>query len=145
MSKFYLAGPLFCTSEINYNLFLQSAFKKAGMELVLPQTNVAIIDDEAMKDPDAARETAMKVAEADLEMLDGCDAVVFNLDGRVPDEGACVELGYAFAKGIPSYGLKTDVRSAEFGNDNMMITKALGGKVARSVADLIAMLKKDGL
>ena len=41
------------------------------------------------------------------------DIVVMVLDGRVPDEGACVELGMAYAAGKRCYGLKTDTRSLE--------------------------------
>ena len=46
-----------------------------------------------------------------------------NLDGRVPDEGACVELGIAFGSGKRCYGFKTDTRSIELGLDiNPMIS-----------------------
>lgn len=46
-----------------------------------------------------------------------------NLDGRVPDEGACVELGIAYASGERCYGFKTDTRSVELGLDlNPMIS-----------------------
>jgi nucleoside 2-deoxyribosyltransferase len=46
-----------------------------------------------------------------------------NLDGRVPDEGACVELGIAYGNGKRCYGFKTDTRSIEMGLDiNPMIS-----------------------
>ena len=49
--------------------------------------------------------------------------LVMVLDGRVPDEGACVELGIAYALGKPCYGIRTDVRAAERGLDiNPMLT-----------------------
>ena len=45
-----------------------------------------------------------------------------NLDGRVPDEGACVELGIAYGCGKRCYGFKTDTRTIELGMDlNPMI------------------------
>ena len=45
------------------------------------------------------------------------------LDGRVPDEGACVELGIAYANGKRCYGIKGDARSVELDMDlNPMIT-----------------------
>ena len=50
------------------------------------------------------------------------DIVFVLLDGRVPDEGACVELGIAYASGKRCYGFKSDARSVEFGMDvNPMI------------------------
>ncbi|SEM13100.1 hypothetical protein SAMN04487770_12685 [Butyrivibrio sp. ob235] len=33
------------------------------------------------------------------EALEWCDTILLIFDGRVPDEGACFELGYAYAKG----------------------------------------------
>ena len=54
------------------------------------------------------------------------DIVFINIDGRVPDEGACVELGMAYAAGKRCYGLKTDTRSIESSLDiNPMITGCL--------------------
>ena len=35
------------------------------------------------------------------------------LDGRVPDDGACVELGIAYASGKRCYGFKSDARTIE--------------------------------
>jgi nucleoside 2-deoxyribosyltransferase len=36
----------------------------------------------------------------DCEHMDWCDAVLFLFDGRVPDEGACFELGYCCLFGM---------------------------------------------
>ena len=32
-----------------------------------------------------------------MSAIKNCDILIFFLDGRVPDEGACVELGMAYA------------------------------------------------
>ena len=46
------------------------------------------------------------------------------LDGRVPDEGACVELGIGYANQKRCYGIKTDTRSIEIDLDlNPMISE----------------------
>ena len=57
----------------------------------------------------------------DCEHMDWCDAVLFIFDGRVPDEGACFELGYCYAKGKKCIGYKTDARSFIDGYDNVML------------------------
>ena len=57
-------------------------------------------------------------------LLDWCDAVLFLFDGRVPDEGACFELGYCYAKGKRCIGYKTDARSFIDGFDNVMLCGA---------------------
>ena len=56
-----------------------------------------------------------------------------------------MELGYAFARGKPCFGIKTDVRAAEYGIDNMMVVGALDGKIARSREELVSMLRDAGL
>ena len=50
------------------------------------------------------------------------DVLIFDLNGRVPDEGGCVELGMAYAWGIKAIGFKTDTRALDYtGDDNLMI------------------------
>ena len=49
------------------------------------------------------------------------------MDGRVIDEGACFELGYAYSRGKVCIGLKTDVRSLLPIGDNPMVECALRG------------------
>ena len=95
-----------------------------------------------MDDRTYAEEAAEKIFRRDLALLESCDILIINLDGRVPDEGACVELGYAYAKGKPCFGLKTDIRVSEFGIYNMMIAGTLKGKIARSIPELAGMLGK---
>ena len=43
------------------------------------------------------------------------DIVFFLVDGRVPDEGGCVELGIGYAHNKRCYGFMTDTRSLELG------------------------------
>ncbi len=145
MTRFYLAGPLFCQSEKDYNMELRVAFAEQGYDLILPQDNPTDIDSSRMSDPEYAAKISKEVYSKDLALLDSCDALVFNLDGRVPDEGACVELGYSLAKGKPCFGLKTDVRTAEYGIDNMMISGPLNGRIARNLPELFRMIKGAGL
>lgn len=136
----YIAGPLFCQAERDYNRKLAEILKKFRIEAFLPQDSDILFEAEKMSDSEYAAEAAKKVFRRDLALLESCDVLVINLDGRVPDEGACVELGYAYAKGIPVLGIKTDVRVSEFGIDNMMIAGMLDGRIARSPEDLGEMI-----
>ncbi len=146
MSKIYLAGPLFCKSEKDYNISLKEALAECGHELMLPQDNSASLNAGRMVSDQEYRDAAtMMVFESDLTMLEACDVLLINLDGRVPDEGACVELGYAYAKGKECFAIKTDVRAAEFGSDNMMIVGAVKLRIASSVEELAGMLSEAGL
>ena len=57
----------------------------------------------------------------DCAHMDWCDAILFLFDCRVPDEEACFELGYCYAKGKRCIGYKTDARSFIDGFDNVML------------------------
>ncbi len=65
------------------------------------------------------RRTAMFAL--DQDMILACDVFLFILDGRVPDEGACVERGIAYCHKTLQHprkrliGLQTDVRAAFLG------------------------------
>lgn len=66
------------------------------------------------------------------------------MDGRVPDEGACIEVGYAYGIGKECFGIKTDTRVSELGTDNLMIGGALKLRVASSVGELLTLLSVHG-
>ena len=81
------------------------------------------------------------VFEKDLEAMDASDVFLFLLDGRVPDEGACVALGYFYRSGKSCVGLKSDHRCLTPSGDNLMIAKALR-KICRSKEELLEYLKQ---
>jgi len=58
------------------------------------------------------------------------------MDGRVPDEGACIELGIAFSSNKDCIGLKTDSRYLMDNLDNPLILGAIKGRVANSIPEL---------
>ena len=59
----------------------------------------------------------------DFDKIKESDILFMNLDGRIPDDGACIELGIAYASGKRCYGFKTDTRSFQSNLDlNPMIS-----------------------
>jgi len=138
--RLYLAGPLFCEAEQEYNRRLKERLSGHGFEVLLPQELDQEIPTVAPGDRETVNKVSKRIFDSDLALLDSCDALVLNMDGRVPDEGACVELGYAYAKGMPCFGIKTDVRTAEQSMDNMMITGALDGRIAGDAESLARMM-----
>ena len=137
-----MAGPLFCNAEKEYNLIIRDALVNAGFDVFLPQESGINADKMHTSDPVKKVEMGRKIFQKDMAEVEKADILVINLDGRVPDEGACVELGYAFASGKECFAIKTDVRTAEFGVDNLMISGAVGGRIARSAEELVGMLSK---
>lgn len=75
-----------------------------------------------------------------------CDAMVWNLNGRVPDEGAVSEASMAWTLGKPLVAFKEDVRTMIAGRDNPLLVglvefetvsrlEELGETVARAIAN----------
>lgn len=128
MAKVYFAAPLFCKAELDFNAHVADILRKNGHEVFLPQ--------EGMTDGDHT-----SIFKNDLANVDACDTILLVMDGRVPDEGASFELGYAYAKGKRCIGLKTDVRVSEKGGDNIMLEGALSYGIARSIPELIEMME----
>lgn len=56
-----------------------------------------------------------------FQIVERCDGLVFNMNGRVPDEGGVVETAMAFTAGKPLVVYKDDVRSKVAGSDNAML------------------------
>ena len=119
-NKVYFAGPLFSESEKEYNAKLTRILEDYGYEVFLPQRDGFLAAE--LEGKSEAEKTQM-IFEKDLEHVLEADIVFMVLDGRVPDEGACVELGIAYANDKRCYGFKTDARSVEMDMDlNPMIS-----------------------
>ena len=118
--KVYFAAPLFSQSEKDYNLLLTKVLEDHGYEVFLPQRDGYLAAELAGKTED---ELTQLIFEKDFSEVMKADIIFMLLDGRVPDEGACVELGIAYANGKRCYGVKTAARSVEINMDlNPMIT-----------------------
>lgn len=118
--KVYFAGPMFNQAEKEYNLKMTKVLEDNGYEVFLPQRDGIEAAQLEGKSEDELVEMIFKLDESKVKEA---DIVFMNLDGRVPDEGACVELGIAFAEGKRCYGFKTDTRAAERALDlNPMIS-----------------------
>lgn len=118
--KIYFAGPMFNDGEKEFNLKIVKVLEDHGYTVFLPQRDGI----EAAKTEGKTEEELIEmIFELDASEVEKADIVVMNIDGRVPDEGACVELGIAYASGKRCYGIKTDTRSVEKGLDlNPMIS-----------------------
>ena len=118
--KVYFAGPLFNDAEKDYNLKIVTILESYGYEVFLPQRDGFL----APEIGEMTEEEKTKIIfEKDTKEVLKADIIFVNLDGRVPDEGACVELGIGYQAGKRCYGIKNDARAAELGMDiNPMIT-----------------------
>ena len=108
--KIYFAGPMFCTAEKEFNVKLATVLKKYGYSVFLPQYDGL---EAAMLECKTEEELVTLIFNKDVSEILKADILFISLDGRVPDEGACVELGIAYANQKRCYGFKTDTRAAE--------------------------------
>ena len=91
MARIYFAAPLFCKAELEFNERLALLLRKNGHDVFLPQENTPDVD----ISPITGRAGRKAVFLEDVSAIDECDTFLFIMDGRIPDEGASFELGYA--------------------------------------------------
>ena len=98
--KVYIAGKIGTGYEKELLEKIDSLCKKLGLGTFMPHRDVGIahhLDD------------AKKVFEGDIkEGFKNVKLVIAALDGLHVGAGTAWELGYAYAKGIPAIGIKTD-------------------------------------
>jgi len=145
----YFAAPLFCQAEKAFNLQLAGKLEERGFAVFLPQRDGV----EPSKPPYnemTSDELCQAIFAADRDKILEADIFLFVLDGRVPDEGACVELGIAYGqkhllqRDRLLIGLQTDIRAAFAflgAKLNPMIYGALD-YVADNENDLISALEE---
>ena len=118
--RVYFAGPLFNQAEKEFNEEIAAVLEEYGYEVFLPQRDGI---EAAQLEGKSEEELIRMIFDLDSSEVKKADILFMNLDGRVPDEGACVELGIAFGSGKRCYGFKTDTRAIELGLDlNPMIS-----------------------
>ena len=129
--RVYFAGPLFCEAERVFNLRLAEKLEAKGYQVYLPQRD-GVESEKPPYNKTPNDELQKTIFELDRDKIHQADIFLFVLDGRVPDEGACVELGIAYGQkhllqqNKLLIGLHTDMRGAfPDGKLNAMINGAL--------------------
>jgi|SRR3989344_5713142 len=98
--KIYIAGKLWTDAERDQLLAIDKLCKKLGLQTFLPHRDVGFA--KTIKD-------ASHIFKGDIiEGFKDVSLVIASLDGLHVGAGTAWELGYAYAKSIPTIGLKTD-------------------------------------
>lgn len=98
--KIYIAGKIGTENEKEILEEIDRLCKELGFETFLPHRDVGIAKE---------MEDVGKIFHGDINIgLKNSDLVIAILDGLHVGAGTAWELGYAYAKGIPAIGLKTD-------------------------------------
>lgn len=138
MHRIYQAGPLFSDAERAWHRTLSACLALAGHSVVWPGNLLA---GEQIKDAGPA--AIPLIFDTCRKAVEQSTCVVALLDGTQVDDGTAWEIGYAYAKGIPIYDIRTDFRQAgdtRYNSMNSMIEGCLSGLAGR-VEDLLLMLQ----
>ena len=160
-SPVYLSGPMFSDADLWQQAMIADTVEKAGYTTYLPQRdgievgNVMQMVNE-INDP-AVTALMQFVREIVFSMdvyqlLSRCQSVVFNMDGRVPDDGSVVEAAAAFASGRPIVIWKSTPITMLGGTDNPMVsglamnwqTVSAGNELVPGLAAAIAATAQAG-
>ena len=146
MIKLYFAGPLFNIAERTFNAALAKQIEELGYTVFLPQRDGI---EKLTNDQSITKDEKRKLMfEFDRDRILESDVFLFVLDGRVPDDGACVELGIAYTdkyinnKKTRIIGIHTDSHAAFIeGRLNPMLSMAFD-KIYNNTEELIKYLKE---
>jgi len=132
MKTVYLAAPLFSEAECDFNRKLKGELHNLGFKVFLPQE-----DSNNVHDMTNRQEI---IFNKNLTGLENSDLIVAVIDGADVDSGTAWEIGYAFAKGKPVIGLRTDFRTLGIeGTVNLMIERSV--ILSMNLSELLNHLK----
>jgi nucleoside 2-deoxyribosyltransferase len=127
--RVYCAGPLFNQAERTEMTAIADCLTRAGYFVYLPHRDGMefrlVLD--VLVERGWSTATAGEFLHAAIFALDvyqlavECDAMVWNLNGRTPDEGAVAEAAMAWTLGKPLVAYKDDVRSLISGRLNPLL------------------------
>lgn len=147
--KIYCAGPIFNTKEREEMEEIAEILRQNGFDVFLPHKDGLKFYDmlSYMIRLGFENKKAKNILKRAIFYLDAyqvaedCNAVLVNLNGRIPDEGAIVEGAWSWILGKPTFLFKNDVRTVLDGEDNPMV-EGLGNFIyVRSVNQLREVLK----
>ncbi len=146
----YCSGPLFSPGERGEMLAISRCLEEHGWDSFLPQRDgIEALVMGMVNSPlnvnlfNVRRALDRAIFALDIyQLLERCDALVMNMNGRVPDEGALVEAAVAWTAGKPLVIYKDDARTAFKGMDNSMISGLVRGRRVASIEALPGAIEK---
>ena len=143
--RVYCAGPLFNDKERQEMNELAEALQDREYDTFLPQRDgleltkcVDLLLSKGYPADEARRLMAEAIFALDVyQVLHGCEVIVANLNGRVPDEGTVAEAAMAWSRGRAVVGYKADSRSAFDGHDNPLVSGLFGFRPCRSLTEVV--------
>lgn len=127
--RVYCAGPLFNAAERTEMTAIADALTASGFDVYLPHRDgmefrlvLEVLVSRGWDRAVAAQFLHEAIFALDVyQVILGCDALVWNLNGRTPDEGAVSEAAIAWTLGKPIVAYQDDVRSLIAGRVNPLL------------------------
>jgi nucleoside 2-deoxyribosyltransferase len=126
--KIYCAGPLFNPKEREEMSQIASVLEEGGYSVFLPQRDglefaklFPLFMEKGVPAPDARKILNMAIFSLDVYQIVNSSGLLLNMNGRVPDEGAMVEAGIAWANNKVIVIFRSDSRSLIEGNCNPLV------------------------
>lgn len=126
--KIYCAGPLFNPKEREEMAQIASVIEAAGYSLFLPQRDglefaelFPCFIERGVPAQEAKDILNRAIFSLDVFQVASSDGLLLNMNGRVPDEGAMVEAGIAWAHNKVVVIFHSDSRSLMEGNCNPLV------------------------
>lgn len=148
--RVYCAGPLFNQAERAEMTDIAERLSAAGFDVYLPHRDGMefrhVLDELIARGWPAI--TAGGFLHAAIFALDvyqlvaECGSMVWNLNGRVPDEGAISEAAMAWMLGKPLVGYKDDFRSMITGRDNPLLAGLVDFDLLADKSQLVPALER---
>ena len=148
--RVYCAGPLFNRSEREEMTAIADVLCEAGFAVYLPHRDGMefrlvheVLVDRGWEAARAAHFLHAAIFALDVYQLAiECDSVVWNLNGRTPDEGAVSEAAIAWTLGKPLVAYRDDVRSLIAGRVNPLLVGLVEFETVEEVAAIPAALEE---
>lgn len=140
----YCAGPLFNRSERHEMTLIADALVADGHSVYLPHRDGMefrlvreVLIDRGWDGEIAGQFLHEAIFALDIYQLAvACDAMVWNMNGRVPDEGAVSEAAIAWTLGKPLVAYHDDVRSKVSGRMNPLLAGLVDFTTVRCIEEI---------
>lgn len=147
--RIYCAGPLFNQAERREMTEIADTLCEAGYTVYLPHRDgmefrliLDVLVERGWPAAKAAHFLHAAIFALDVYQLAvACDAVVWNLNGRTPDEGAVSEAAMAWTLGKPIVAFKDDVRSLIAGRVNPLLVGMVDFETVEEIAAILPALR----
>ncbi|MEM1061335.1 MAG: nucleoside 2-deoxyribosyltransferase [Planctomycetota bacterium] len=150
-TRIYCAGPLFNAAERDEMTAIADRLVGHGYAVYLPHRDgmefrliLDVLAGRGFERAEAAAFLHAAIYALDVyQVAEACDAMVWNLNGRVPDEGAVAEAAMAFTLGKPLVAFSDDARSLIAGRVNPLLVGMVDFRTVGAIDQIVPALREE--